>query len=321
MIEIAALCSILCAALVLVGGVAVLALSLAAKLADWGETRVLWPVTGAGSGSGSGGGSGFGGGGGGGVVRWIAGPAQVTAVEGAVVAAALVPELPVAVRLGSIGLLFAAYAVATLLLRGHRCACFGSWVPGRFTLGHAAACAAVAVLACGGLFNAGPEWTTTTAAATTEATAGLVLAALIALTALVAERVRGRAAAGRATASPAEVDHIVIFTAESCGFCAALEAQRGRYEAMTECPVEFRRADSEEDAKAAGGGFPAAVAYGADGLPLSDPAHGLAGIRDLLRRSAPRPLTQDGRARQGAGAGSGSGAEDDARTAEAQVTA
>lgn len=53
-------------------------------------------------------------------------------------------------------------------------------------------------------------------------------------------------------------------------------------------PVEFRRADGEEDARAAGGAFPAAVAYGADGSAVSDAAHGLAAIRDLLRHSTAR---------------------------------
>jgi hypothetical protein len=280
-IELANLCSVLCSAVVLVGGVAALALSLAAKLADWAETRMLWPVTGA--------------------ARRIAGPAQVTAVEGLVVAAALAPVTPVSARLGAAGLLYAAYAGAALRLRGHRCACFGSWVPTRFTAGHAAACAGVAVLAGGGLIGGGPigggpGGTGAGAAwlASFEAATGLVLAALVALTALAVGRVRGRAAAERAR-PVAEVDHIVIFTAEHCGFCAALEAQRGRYAAMTDRPIEFRQADSDEDVQAAGGMFPAAVAYSADGRPVSAAAHGLAGIRDLLHRSAlsttPSPAT------------------------------
>ena len=180
MIELANLCAVLCSAVVLVGGIAVLALSLAAKLADWAETRMLWPVTGA--------------------VRWIAGPAQVTAVEGLVVAAALVPVTPVPARLGSAGLLFAGYALAALRLRGHRCACFGSWIPARFTAGHAVVCAGVAVLAGGGLIGGGPGGTGTGAAwlASVEAATGLVLAALVALTALAVGRLRGRAAADRA---------------------------------------------------------------------------------------------------------------------------
>jgi hypothetical protein len=274
-IEVAPLCS----ATVLVGGVAVLALSLAAKLADWDETRILWPVTGA--------------------VRRIAGPAQVTTIEAAVVAAALVPALPVPVRLALIGLLFAAYAAAVLLLRGRRCACFGNWMPTRFTVGHAAGCAGVAVLAaCGagplgrgsapGLGRGpGPGLAAALAwAATAQAAAGLTLASLIALIALLAGRDRRRRAEADPPRPPAAIDHIVIYTAESCGFCTALEAQRGRYEAMADCPVEFRRAGSEEDIRAADGKFPAAVAYGPDGLPVSAAAHGLAGIRDLLHSSA-----------------------------------
>ncbi len=45
MIELAKLCSALCSAVVLGGGVAVLALSLAAKLGGWAETGMLWPAT------------------------------------------------------------------------------------------------------------------------------------------------------------------------------------------------------------------------------------------------------------------------------------
>jgi hypothetical protein len=284
-IEVAKLCSVLCSAVVLVGGVAVLALSLAAKLADWAETRMLWPVTGA--------------------ARRIAGPVQVTAVESVVVAAALAPVTPVPARLASVGLLFAAYALVALRLRGHRCACFGSWLPTRFTGGHAAVCAGVAVLAGGGLLGAGatgpgrPGGTGTGQAwlASVEVSSGLILAALVALTALAVGQVRGRATADRARPA-AEVDHIVIFTAEDCAFCSALEAQRGRFEAMTDRPVEFRQADSDEDIRAAGGMFPAAVAYGADGRPVFAAAHGLAGIRDLLRRStsaaAPSPAATQG---------------------------
>jgi hypothetical protein len=289
-IELANLCAVLCAAVALVGGVAVLALSFAAKLADWAATRVLWPVTGA--------------------VRRIAGPGPVTAVEGLVVAAALAPVTPVPVRLGSIGSLFAAYALAALRLRGHRCACFGSWIPARFTAGHAVACAGVAVPAGGGLLGGEPGGTGTGEwLASVEAATGLVLAALVALTALAVGRLRGRAAADRARPVTG-VDRIVIFTAEACGFCAALEAQRDRYEAMTDRPVEFRQADSDEDVQAAGGMFPAAVAYGVDGAPVSAAAHGLAGIRDLLRRSAssatPSPAA-------GSGGSGGSGGTTKAR--------
>jgi hypothetical protein len=270
-IEVAKLCSVVCSAVVLAGGVAVLALSLAAKLADWAETGMLWPVTGA--------------------ARRIAGPAQVTAVEGVVVVAALAPVTPVPARIGSVGLLFAAYALAALRLRGRRCACFGGWLPTRFTVGHAAACAGVAVLAggglMGGLIGGGPGGTGTGRAwlASVEVAIGLVLAALVALTAVAVGRWRERAAPGHGRRPGAEADHIVIFTAEDCGFCTALKAQRAHYEAMTDRPVEFRQADSDEDVRAAGGMFPAAVAYGADGRPVSAAAHGLAEIRDLLRRS------------------------------------
>jgi hypothetical protein len=243
-----------CSHAALAGGVTVLALSITAKLAGWDETGAIWPVTGA--------------------ARRIAGPAQVTAAEGLVVMAAAVP-LPVPARLALLGAVFTAYALAATALRGRRCACFGTWVPARFTWRHAVACAAVAAAACGGLLGGERSW-----AGSADAAAGVLLA--VPLAAWL--RARGGAAAGRAEIR-AGVDHIVIFTAESCRFCAALEAQRGRYEAMTDLPVEFRRAESEEDARAAGGVFPAAVGYDAAGIPVAGPAHGLAGIRDLLRRS------------------------------------
>ncbi|HEU5155934.1 MAG TPA: hypothetical protein VFU43_02985 [Streptosporangiaceae bacterium] len=259
MIEGTALFPALCSAVAIGGGVAILALSLAAKVADWGETRMLWPVTGA--------------------ARRIAGPGPVTTVEGLVVGAALVPALPVALRLGTIGLLYAAYAPIALRLRGRRCACFGGWLPTRFTAGHAAVCAGVAVLAAGGLLDTrSGRWL-----ASVEAATGIVLAALGMLATLAVAKLRRHASARGARRA---VDHIVIFTTEDCGFCAALEAQRGRFEAMTDRPVEFRRADSDDDVRAAGGTFPAAVPYGADGRPVDAAAHGLAGIRDLLHRSA-----------------------------------
>lgn len=239
---------------VLVGGVAVLALSLAAKLMDWDTTRVTWPVTGR--------------------LRTCAGPTQVTVVEGLVVATALVP-CTVALRLGMLGAVFAAYAVAALVMRGRRCACFGSWIPTRFTAAHSAGCAAVGVFAFASTLGPPAIWV-----ATAEAGAGLAVAA--AAVAWFRHRSAGHVEA------PTDVDHIVIFTAESCRYCAALEAQRDRYEAMADCPVEFRRADGEEDARAAGGAFPAAVAYGADGSAISEAAHGLAAIRDLLRHSTAR---------------------------------
>jgi hypothetical protein len=252
MIELGSLCS----AAVLVGGVAVLALSLAAKLADWDATSIMWPVTGA--------------------LRRIAGPVQVTVFEGLVVVAVLMP-LPVTARLALTSVVFTTYALAALLWRGQRCACFGSWIPTRFTMRHAAGCAVMAVLACIGILGSRRAWAAAEAA-TAEAATGLVLAAV------VAAWLWHRAAADRMRV-PADIHHIVIFTAESCGFCTALEAQRGRYEAMADCPVEFRHAESEQDAKTAGNVFPAAVAYGTDGIPVARPAHGLAGIRDLLRQS------------------------------------
>jgi hypothetical protein len=179
-IDVAHVCSVLGSAVALVGGVAVLALSFATKIADWAGTRALWPVTGAG--------------------RRIAGPSQVMAVEGVVVAAALAPGTPVPARLGSIGLLFAAYALAALRLRGRRCACFGGWLPIRLSMAHVAACAGVTVPAGGGLLGGGPGGTGAGQAwlASLEAATGLVLAALVALVALAVDRLRGRAAAGPA---------------------------------------------------------------------------------------------------------------------------
>ncbi|WP_433186704.1 hypothetical protein [Actinoallomurus sp. CA-150999] len=252
----------LCAAAVLVGGVAVLALSLAAKLTDWETTRVIWPMTGR--------------------SRRLAGPAQVTVAEGLVVVAALAPS-PVPARLGLLGAVFTAYTIAALRMRGRRCACFGSWIPTRFTTGHAAGCAVVAVAAFAGVIGPPGVWP-----ACGEAAAGVGVAG--------AAVVWFRRRSGTADLpAPADVDHIVIFTAESCPYCTALEAQRDRYEAMADCPVRFRRADTEEDATAAGGAFPAAVAYDANGIAISEAAHGLAAIRDLLRHStthSSRPRSQ-----------------------------
>ncbi|MEV5754782.1 hypothetical protein AB0L00_43830 [Actinoallomurus sp. NPDC052308] len=245
--------TVLCAAAVLVGGVAVLALSVAAKLMDWETTRAVWPVTGG--------------------LRALAGPTPVTVVEGLVAVTALLPA-PVGVRLGLLGAVFAGYTVAALLMRGRRCACFGDWIPTRFTMTHAAGCAVVAVLALVGILGPPGVW-----AAGAQAGAGLILALV------AAAWFRRRSAADGHAEPQADVHRIVIFTTESCRYCAALEAQRDRYQAMADCPVEFRRADGDEEVRAAGGAFPAAVAYGADGSAVSEAAHGLAAIRDLLRHS------------------------------------
>lgn len=246
----------LCAAGGLVVGGAVLALSVAAKLMDQETTRVAWPVTGG--------------------LRVLAGPAQVTAVEGLVAVTALLP-VPAGPRLGLLGAVFTVYTIAALLMRGRRCGCFGSWIPARFTAAHAAGCAVIAALAFTGAL--GPP---RAGLACAEAGAGLALAVV------AAAWLRRRSRAAGRVEPPAEVRRIVIFTAESCRYCAALEAQRERYEAMAACPVEFRRATTDEEVRAAGGAFPAAVAYGADGAAVSDAAHGLAAIRDLLRHSTTR---------------------------------
>ncbi|MCO6010359.1 hypothetical protein NE236_35885 [Actinoallomurus purpureus] len=250
----------LCSAAVLVGGVAVLALSIAAKLTDWETTRVMWPVTGR--------------------PRALAGPAPVTVAEGLAVVAALAPA-PVPARLALLGAVFAAYTIAALLMRGRRCACFGSWIPTRFTTAHAAGCAVVAVAAFVGILGPPRTWL-----ACVQAAAGLGAAGAAVVW------FRCRSGTGHVPA-PADVDHIVIFTAESCRYCAALEAQRDRYEAMADCPVRFRRADAEEEVEAAGGAFPAAVAYDANGTAISEAAHGLVAIRDLLR-NATRPSHRPG---------------------------
>ncbi|GAA0320715.1 hypothetical protein NE235_18240 [Actinoallomurus spadix] len=246
----------LCGAGGLVSGVAVLALSVAAKLVDRETTRVVWPVTGG--------------------LRRLAGPAQATAAEALVAVTALLPT-PAGLRLGLLGAVFTTYTIAALLMRGRRCGCFGSWIPARFTTAHAAGCAVVAALALTGVL--GPPGVRLACA---EAGAGLALAVV------AAAWLRHRSRAAGHVEPPADVRRIVIFTTESCRYCAALEAQRDRYQAMADCPVEFRRADTDEEVRAAGGAFPAAVAYGADGTAVADAAHGLAAIRDLLRHSAAR---------------------------------
>ncbi|WP_209446405.1 hypothetical protein, partial [Streptomyces sp. MZ04] len=250
-------------------GTGVLTLSVIAKLADWQATVSVWPV--------------------GGRARLLAGPGVVTAGEAAVVAAALAP-LPVGARLAVVGMVFAGYAVAAVVLRGRECGCFGGWLPSRFTLRHALACLLGAVACLAGAV-AGPVPVT---AASTAAVAGVAVAVAVAGRLHHAARRRRRRRRGAGPVgwpTAGSIDHVVIFTAASCGFCAALEAQQERYEAMAGCPLEFRNAATDEDKQAAGNAYPAAVAYDAAGSPVTAPAHGLADIRDLLRHTNPPPAT------------------------------
>ena len=251
-------------------GAGVLALSVAAKLADWEATRLVWPIRG-----------------------WagrLAGPGVITVMEAALVVAALAP-LPPRLRMTMVGLVFAAYAAAALALRGESCGCFGSWLPTRFNLTHVAGCLMVAVLCISAALAGGPPPPAATLSAAVAA--GLAAAGV---TAVVVKR-RARSPAGRATTGrrdaplpPAEaIARVVVYTSASCGFCRALEAQAGRYEAMAGCPLEFHPATTEADKDAAGGAFPAAVAYEAGGAAVYGPVHGLSPIRDLLRHTATAP--------------------------------
>lgn len=244
---------------VLSGGAAIAAgcgllwLSLVAKLADRESARIVWPVTGR--------------------LGKVLGPGAVSAAEALVVAVLLAP-LPVAVRLLPLAACFSAYAAAATVLHGRRCACFGGWLPTRFSALHAVGCACVAALA----FTGVPGGLSVRAAT-------VVAASSVAVASAVAAGLWWRTAA-RARQPVCDVDRFVVFTAESCPYCAALEAQRSRYAALTDKPLEFRQAVTEEDAEQAGRAFPAVVGYDRDGVPVTGPVHGLSLIRDVLRRSA-----------------------------------
>ncbi|MEU5306949.1 hypothetical protein ACH4YO_42000 [Streptomyces noursei] len=237
-------------------GCGLLWLSLVAKFTDRESTSIAWPVTGR-----------FG---------QLLGPVAVSMAEALLVAVLLAP-LPVAVRLLSLAGCFSAYAAAAVVLRGRQCACFGGWLSTRFSTLHAVGCVGVAVLALAGVPGGLSPRAATVVAAVSVAVASIVAVVL------------WRRAASHAGQAVRDVRRFVIFTAESCTYCAALEAQRSRYEALTDKPVEFLQVDGEEDVERAGRMFPAAVGYDEDGVPVTEPVHGLSRIRDLLRRSAAEP--------------------------------
>ncbi|MEU7166270.1 hypothetical protein AB0A70_16710 [Streptomyces morookaense] len=245
--------NVLSGAAAIAAGCGLLWLSLVAKLADRESARIVWPVTGR-----------FG---------RILGPGPVSAGEALVVAVLLAP-LPVAVRLLPLAACFCAYAAAATVLHRRRCACFGGWLPTRFSALHVVGCACIAALA----FTGVPGGLSVRAAT--------VVAASSVTAASAAAVVLWRRAAARARQPVHDVDHFVVFTAESCPYCAALEAQRSRYAALTDKPLEFRQAVTDEEAEQAGRAFPAVVGYDGDGVPVTEPVHGLSPIRDMLRRSA-----------------------------------
>ncbi|MFE7115545.1 hypothetical protein ACFU99_08995 [Streptomyces sp. NPDC057654] len=249
--------NVLPGAAALVAGCGLMWVSVIAKLADRESTAVVWPVTGR--------------------LRRLLGPHTVSAAECAAVAAMLAP-LPVRLRLLLLTVCFSCYAVAAVVLRGRRCACFGSWSQTRFSMLHAAACAAVAALAWWGMLCGLPSPAATISAGSSVALASAAAAWM------------WRRSAARVRPPLSGIDRFVIYTSESCPYCSALEAQRSRYEALTDRPVEFRLADTDEAAEQAGRAFPAAVGYDADGIAVTEPVHGLAQIRDALRRAGTGPV-------------------------------
>ncbi|WP_336320524.1 hypothetical protein [Streptomyces lavendofoliae] len=248
-----------CSAAAMAVGCGLLWLSLIAKVADREATAIMWPVTGR--------------------FRQLLGPGTVSAAEALVVAAVFAP-LPVAWRLLLLGACFTCYAMAATVLRGRRCACFGSWLPTRFSRWHAVGCGAIAALSLAGAFGGG--LTAPLATAVAVSSAGVASAVAAGLWWRLARQQPGPVLSIR---------RFVIFVTDSCPYCAALEAQRSRYEALTDKQVEFRRAATAEEAERAGKAFPAAVGYDADGVPVTEPVHGLSQIRDLLRRSTALPET------------------------------
>jgi len=237
---------------------AVLALSVAAKLADWETTNTVWPTQG--------------------LARRLLSPVTVTAVEMGTLAVLVAPA-PVQLRLALLGGLYAGYAAAAVALRGRDCGCFGGLWPSRFTGRHIIACAAAAV---GVLTGAG--YPPLADQLTVQQVSGVAVASIM-VGALVAIALLHRRGDGPPP-PPERIARVVVYTSRMCSFCLALLQQRSQYQAMAGCPVEFLEAETKLDQQRAGGAYPAGVAFDAAGEPVYGPVHGIRKIRDLLRHTA-----------------------------------
>jgi hypothetical protein len=236
--------------------VALVALAATAKLLAWNATRDAWPVDAPG-------------------LRTVLGPLPVTAAEIAAVLLAVAP-LPAGVRLTGLGLLYATYAVASLLLRGRPCACFGQTFVTRFTAAHAVATAVAAVALLAGAAGGRPGGAAMSVTA--------ALATLLGTVAALAGRL-GRRRTEQRVADPAEVppvDHVVVYGSPGCPGCRGVWAQKEQLLAIAACPVDFRLVSEEEAMRHAGGAIPAAIGYGPDGSQVFGPVAGLSAIRNLL---------------------------------------
>ena len=247
-------------------GVAVLAFAVVAKLSDWAQTRARWPVRSA-----------------------LAGPVPVTTVEAAVVVLAVLP-VATAPRFGTVAVVYLAYAVAAVRLRGRDCACFGS-LASRFTPWHAAGCVAVAALCVLGVAAPDPV-TTATVAAVAAAGAGAVAA-------LTARLLRGARLGAASAVDPARIDHVEIYGSDGCPVCAVLWDQQDYYRSFAGCAVTFLK-DGPGGSVPGGSGmpairrYPAAAAIGPDGSVVHGPVFGLGQIRDLLRATLVQAASERG---------------------------
>jgi hypothetical protein len=248
-----------------VTGVGLVAFSVAAKLLDWRATTMMWPVTSP-------------------RLQVVLGPMPTMMIESFMVAFAIAP-VSAQWRLAALGLLYSAYAMAALVLRGRPCACFGrTWVT-RFSWGHAAACAVWAAILIGANM-------VTPSSAT--ATLGAVMGGAIGATAGVAAGWRRWRAQQRVTdpAQVALVDHIVVYGSTGCPGCRGVWAQQDQLAAIAACPVDFQLVEDGQAMKQVGGVIPAAVGYDSRGTPVYGPVVGLTAIRNLLvstTRTAVRP--------------------------------
>lgn len=243
---------------------ATLAFSVAAKLADWETTSAVWPIRG--------------------MLRRAMNPTTVIGLEVLVLAVAIVP-VGVRLRIALLGAVYAGYAVTAALLRGRDCGCFGGRWPSRFTGVHVTVCAVVALAILPSA--AYPRLVQDTGAAWVSGIAGSAIVLGLVSAAVLASRRATLPDSRIDSLPPVEViEQVVIYTSTMCTFCAALLQQESHYRAMAGCPVEFRDAESELDQQRAGHGYPAGVAFNANGEPLYGPVHGMGRIRDLLRHTA-----------------------------------
>ena len=243
-------------------GIAVLAFSVPTKLSSWPVTARAWPLTG----------------------RWsarLASPAVVTAVEMAVITVAVLP-LPTGPRLATVGVVYAAYTAAAVVLLGRRCSCFGSWLTTRFTVWHVAGDGAVAAMSLAAAGAGGPPRLTATFVSGSAAAAG-VLAGLA--SALLLRRL-GAPAVTPPPARPELIDHVVIYGTDTCPYCATLWDQQAYYRSLAGRPVSWRELGADDHEPAAADGVPAAVGYSAEGARVAGPVSGLSAIRDLLAATA-----------------------------------